>query len=160
MAVKTYNDGGRFLLVIEPVGDEELKLIKEIKKICGLENEETKNLEGIVPPSIPTTKAPETTLKVGEGYKAYLDTMIKLKKKELTGDARKDAIDAVKKTAEVLKTKIPKGDNLKFCVENMSDMFSERIENAVLTEMGISKKQLIMSDEEVMTKAYKLAVTL
>lgn len=162
MAIKTFNDGGRFLLVIEPVGDEELKIIKEIKKICGLENEEPKTIENVLPPSIPKAEtAPATPVnsKVGPGYQKYLETILKLKRKELTGEEKEKAKESVKKMAEILKTKIPKGENLRFCIENMSDMFSERIETAVLEKMHISRDQLILADEKIMTEAYKLAVT-
>lgn len=177
--VKTYNDGGRFLLVVEPVDDEALVLIKKIKAVCGIDAEE-KPLEGLMPPVIPNIKSDatantnneKTTVAnttvpnaagskdhVGAGYKAYLEAVMKIKKREISGDERAETLEKVNRFAESMKTRVPTGATLRFCIENLSDMFSERIENKVLDEMKISKEQLLLGDENLLAEAYKIAVT-
>lgn len=159
--VKQFKDGERFILTIEPTDEKEKELIKAVSKLCGFEGETPRTFENVLPPPIPTVKEEpkkEESDGVGAGYKAYLETVRKLRNKELTGDARKEALEKVKKTAEALKTRIPKGANLRFCIENMSEIFSERIENTVLDEMHISKEQLVLGDGNLMTEAYKKAI--
>lgn len=165
--IKHFRDGGRWILTIEPVGDQEQELIKQILQICGLEDKEPKSLQNVLPPTIPTAatvteeskpddKAVES---VGKGYQKYLETVRKIKNKELAGEEKATAVEQIKKTVEVMKTKVPKGANLRFCIENMADMFSQRIENTVLDQMHISKEQLMLGDEKLMTDAYKIVVS-
>lgn len=159
--IKQFKDGERFILTIEPTDEKEKELIKAVSKLCGLEGETPRTFENVLPPPIPTTKEEPKKAEddgVGAGYKAYLETIRKLRNRELTGIEKDTALDKVRKTAEALKTRIPKGANLRFCIENMSEIFSERIENAVLDEMHISKEQLVLGDGDLMTEAYKKAI--
>ncbi len=187
MAVKCYNDNGRFLLIIEPVDDEAEKLIKEIKKVCGIERDSVSSIKGLMPAPISSDKEKSSSLNskdaktiktdepaehkaekdsqkpssndgVGAGYKAYYETMKKLRNNELSGEEKKVAVTNVKAFAERLKEIVPSGANLQFVVENLSEMFSKRIEDAVLDKMGISKAQLLLGDDNLYKEAYRNAI--
>lgn len=186
MAVKCYNDNGRFLLIIEPVDEEAEKLIREIKKVCGIEKDSVSSIKGLMPAPItpgeskkeepkPETKVeeksvaeepkkenktenPSTNEGVGAGYIAYYTTMKKIRGNELSGEEKATAVANVKAFAERLKGIVPSGANLRFVIENLSEMFSQRIEDSVLEKMGISKSQLLLGNEDLYKEAYKNAI--
>lgn len=178
MSIKTFNDGGRFLLVIEPVGEEEMVLIKKIKEVCGIENVEEKTLANLLPPTIPQVKIKDTSAQetsvqevaqtsvqpvqkdetVSPGYIMFHELTMKIKRKELQGPERDKALDTLKKLAVHMKANIPEGETLHYVIKNFTEMFSERKELEVLEKLHISKEQLLSADSDIKKKAYMLAV--
>ena len=175
--IKTYDDHGRFLLVIEPVDDEAKKLIKKIKELCGLEGAEVKELKGLRDiPAIPEVKpveapapaVPETPTvsdftpvsinEVSAGLKAYVEACDKIRSGQLSAEEKTDVVAKVKRFADGLKAKTPKGKNLHFIIENMSKVFSQRIQDSVLSEMKLTYDELVRADEDTIIKAYGFAV--
>lgn len=162
--IKTYDDHGRFLLVIEPVDEEAQVLIKKIKKLCGLEGSEVKELKGLedIPP-IPVPVKPEYTpvkdSEISAGLKAYVDACKRVREGKVSAEERADTIAKIKRFAENLKAKVPTGKNLHFIIENMADVFSINIAGKVLNEMRMTSDELVRADEDTIVKAYKIAIS-
>jgi hypothetical protein len=180
--VKTIDDHGRFLIVIEPVDDEARELIKKIKELCGLEGTEVKELKGLadIPPipvaekTEPTNKAAERTeqapeqetntfvpvkdTEICEGLKAYVDACNSIREKKVSPDEKDEVIAKIKRFAENLKKTVPSGKNLHYIIENMSKVFSPRVQENVLNELNLTYDQLVRATDEVIKKAYQIAV--
>lgn len=161
--IKTFDDHGRFILVIEPVDDEAKLLIKKIKQICGIENQEDKSFKGLADiPHVPSPEKPAfkpvSEDEISPGLKAYVDACAKIRKGDVTPEEKDELLKKIKSFADNLKKTVPTSKNLHYIVENMEKVFSQKIKDRVLSEIGLSYEDLVKSDDSVLTEAYKKAV--
>ncbi len=152
--IRVTEDNYKFYLSIEKSSQENRDLIT---KITNMVDEPVSKLDGLIP-ELPTSE-PAPDIVPSKGYVAYVEAVEKYKRGELSGDEKKSTLEKIKKMAEILKKGRPKSDDdLKYCIYNMSKVFSERIEKEVLTGLGMSSEELRKADVATLERAYNMAI--
>lgn len=154
--VKVSEDDFAFYLKIEK-RQETRELIDRIMTefLNGITAEK---LDGLMP-GLPIVE-PQPEYTPSKAYVGYVEALGKYKRGELEGEEKANTLAKIKKMAEIMKKGRPqKDDDLKYCVFNMSEVFSQRIQDAVLAQMGMSLDDLKKADIPTLEKAYNLAIT-